>query len=60
MTFGVTSIVHQYANNFKGLEKMKDYPDNLYFDAKTKHVAVPPRSAPYHLQARIDGSLEMA
>ena len=39
---------------------MRDYPDNLYFDAKAKHVAVPPRSAPYHLQARIDGSLEVA
>ena len=56
--FEISSIVRQYPNNFKGLGKMKDYQVKLYSDGKIKPVPVPPRSVPYHLQARVADSLE--
>ena len=57
LAFEVASFVQQYCNNFKGLGKMKDYQVKLYSDEKIKPVAVPPRSVPYHLQARVADSL---
>ena len=55
--FDITSIVQQYPNNFKGPGKMEGYQVKLYSDEKIEPVAVPPRSAPYHLQARVTDSL---
>ena len=57
LAFEVASFVQQYRNNFKGLGKMKDYQVKLYSDEKIKPVTVPPRSVPYHLQARVGDSL---
>ena len=54
--FEMASIVQQYPS--KVLEKMKDYQVKLYSDEKRKPVLVPPRSVPYHLQARVADSLE--
>ena len=55
--FEIASVIQQFPNNFKGLGKMKDYQVKLYPDEKIKPVAVPPRSVPYHLQARVPDSL---
>ena len=55
--FDIASIVQQYPNNFKGPGKMKGYQVKLYSDEKIEPVAVPPRSASYHLQARVADSL---
>ena len=57
LAFEVASFVQQYRNNFKGLGEMKDCQVKLYSDEKIKPVAVPPRSVPYHLQARVADSL---
>ena len=56
--FEIASIIQQDPDNFKGLEKIKDYQVKLYPDEKIRPVVVPPRSVLYHLQARVADSLE--
>ena len=53
----IASIIQQYPENFKGLGKLNNYQVKLYFDENIKPVAVPPRTIPYHLLARVADSI---
>ena len=56
--FDIASIIQQYPYNFKGLGKMKNYQVKLYSGENVKPVAVPPRTIPYHLWARVADSID--
>ena len=57
--FDIASIIQQYPDNFKGLRKMKNCQVKLYSDENVKSVAVPPRTIPYHLRARVADSINI-
>ena len=54
----ICSIWQHYPQNFKGLGKLRNYQIKLYTDNSIKPVAVPPRSAPYHLKARVSDAID--
>ena len=54
----ICSIWKHYPQNFKGLGKLRSYQVKLYTDNSIKSVAVPRRSAPYRLKARISDAID--
>ena len=54
----ICSILKRYPQNFKGLRKLRNYQVKLYPDNSIKPVAVPPRSVPYHLKARVSDAID--
>ena len=56
--FDIASIIQPFPDNFKGLGKMKNYQVKLYSDENVKPVAIPPRTIPYHLRARVADSID--
>ena len=51
-------MLQHYPQNFKGLGKLPNYHVKLYTDNSMKPVAVPPRSAPYHLKGRVYNTID--
>ena len=41
------------------MEKLRNYQVKLYTDNSMKPVAVPPRSVPYNLKARVSDAIDM-
>ena len=55
----ISSIREHYLQNFKGLGKLQNFQVKLYTDNSIKPVAIPPRSVPYHLKARVSDATDM-
>ena len=54
----ICSILQRYPQNFKGLEKLRNYQIKLYTDNSIKPIAVPPRSVSYHLKGRVSDTID--
>ena len=48
----------KYPENFTGLGELKNHNVKLHLNHNVKPVVVPPRSTPYHLQARAQKAIE--
>ena len=54
----IRSILKHYPQNFKGLEKLRNYQVKPYTNSSIKPVTVPPGSVPYHLKARVSDTID--
>ena len=54
----ICSILNHYPQNFKGLGKLRNYQVKLYTDNSIKPVAIPPRSVPHHVKARVSDAID--
>ena len=57
-SFRICLILEKHTENFCGLGKKKDYQVKLYANDTVKPIAVPVRTNPYHLKARVDDVIE--
>ena len=53
----ITNILQKFPQNFQGLGKLRNHQVKLFTDESVKPIAVPPRTAPFHLKARINEAI---
>ena len=51
-------ILKHYPQNVKGWGKLRNYQVKLYTDNSIKPVAIPPRSVPHHVKARVSDAID--
>ena len=54
----IQSCLAEYAHNFRGIGRLKNYQIKLHVNPDIKPVATPPRSIPYHLKEQADKVLQ--